>query len=330
MYVGKWKQRARYRETQEKVLEALAAAYGKTDYLDQILKEITDEMWDELRPELQMILEKYLEDPHMKIDISRYPAIQMALVEAERKQHWRLLEYFWIGYNVITDSLIETYQQSSRDAYALMELLPLWERESPTMSEVARAAQGGAANETYKIQVDIGRQVTAEVRITDTYIKSDILPIPWCSDGKVYSHRLYGHIANFQSKLDYVLREGITKGRGMEWMTDAWRKLVGATAYDAARLLKTETMAMYNRGLKDSYLEMGVEYVEIVGDAECGGICLDYVDGDPVPLAEADINVELPPYHPNCACSFVVYEEIKQVDLEDENLENESEGQLEE
>jgi hypothetical protein len=110
MNVSKRKQLARYRETQEKVLEALAEAYGKTDYLYKVLKEITDEMWDELRPELQMILEKYLEDPHMKIDISKYPAIRLALVEAERKQHWRLLEYFWIGYNVITESLAETYK----------------------------------------------------------------------------------------------------------------------------------------------------------------------------------------------------------------------------
>jgi len=47
------------------VLAALAKAYVRTDDLYSILKEITDEMWDELRPELQMILEKYLEDPHM-------------------------------------------------------------------------------------------------------------------------------------------------------------------------------------------------------------------------------------------------------------------------
>ena len=74
---------------------------------------------------------------------------------------------------------------------------------------------------------------------------------------------------------------------------------------------------MYNRGLKDSYLEMGVEYVEIVGDAECGGICLDYVDGDPIRLEEAEINDDLPPYHPNCACSFVVWEEENPENLED-------------
>ena len=41
------------------------------------------------------------------------------------------------------------------------------------------------------------------------------------------------------------------------------------------------------------------------------GICLDYVDGEPIRLEDAEINVELPPYHPNCACSFVSWEEIE-------------------
>ena len=298
------KHQARYRKTQEMVLAELARVYGRTRYLDGVLKELTDEMWEEIEPELEEILDEYLDGQDVSIDLSRYPAIRYTLQEIERKQHWRLMEYYWIGYKVITESLAHTYRNSSKDAYAIVNQIPMWERKT----------------------IDAGIRQKAEVRITDTYITSSVLPIPWCQDGKVYSQRLYGHVANFQRKLEYVLSEGITKGRGMEWMNWAWRKLVGSSAYDTARLIKTETMAMYNRGLKDSYLEMGVEYVEIVGDAECGGICLDYVDGDPIRLDDASINVELPPYHPNCACSFVSYEEVQEV----ENLEDQSEGQEEE
>ena len=100
-------------------------------------------------------------------------------------------------------------------------------------------------------------------------------------------------------------------------------KLTGSTAYDTARLLKTETMAMWSMATKSSLLEMGIEFVEIVGDAECGGICLDYV-GEAVPLREAEIGDLLPPYHPNCACSFVEYvesanaDESEEYDIEDE------------
>jgi hypothetical protein len=49
--------------------------------------------------------------------------------------------------------------------------------------------------------------------------------------------------------------------------------------------------------------------VEIIGDAACGGICTEYV-GEAIPLRDAMIGDELPPYHPNCACSFCAYTEF--------------------
>lgn len=276
---------------QRQVLSALADAYKRTADLYKVLEEIMDEMWEQLEPELQTIIEKYLRDPYTgdirKIDLSKYPAIEYAIKEAQMREVWRITERQWIAYNVITESLTETYQKASKDVYIILQRTPMWKdnTQPPHL------------------------QAKAEVRITDTYITSQVLPIPWCSDGKTYSQRLYEHTANFQKKLDFVLREGLTNGKGMEWMQWAWRQLTNATAYDTARLIKTETMAFYNKGLLDTYLEAGVEYVEIVGDAECGGICLDYVDEGPIRLEGAQINVELPPYHPNCACSFVEWEE---------------------
>jgi hypothetical protein len=62
------------------------------------------------------------------------------------------------------------------------------------------------------------KSMNVVVQTTDTYIKENVLKIPWCQDGKTYSERLYSNVANFHSKLAYVLEEGITNGRGMEWM----------------------------------------------------------------------------------------------------------------
>ena len=155
------------------------------------------------------------------------------------------------------------------------------------------------------------------VQVRDTHIYEHAVKVPWCQDGKTYSDRLYGHVANFQSKLQFVLEEGINQGRGMDWMKEAWQKLTGSTAYATSRLLKTETMAMWSLATKEAYIEMGVEYVEIVGDAMCGGICLDYVDSEPIRLADAQVGDMLPPYHPNCACSYVAYEEIEMVPIEE-------------
>lgn len=94
----------------------------------------------------------------------------------------------------------------------------------------------------------------------------------------------------------------------MDWMIESWRKLTKSAAYETARLLRTETMAMWSLATKKSLLSFGVEYVKIVGSAKCGKICVDHV-GEAIPLAEARLGHMLPPYHPNCACSFVKYVE---------------------
>lgn len=278
---------SRYELTQELVLEELHRVYEEIEELYDILLEISDEIWEELGEDADEIIEEYLSEYNDRVKSSQRNAARMAIDIAESKQDDRITTYFALCGTMLSQSLVKTYQRASRDAYKIMDKVPAWRNP----------------------KLDVVERYTAKVRITDTYITSNVLPIPWCKDGKTYSARLYSHVANFEKKLRFVLDEGINKGKGMAWMQQAWRKLVHATAYDTARLLKTETMAMYNRALKDSYLEMGVEYVEIVGDAECGGICLDYVDGDPIRLDEAEINDELPPYHPNCACSFMVYEE---------------------
>lgn len=268
--------------TIELVLSLLAQAYADEDKLDKILAQLSEEVFKELAKEIKRLERDGKIDLKKKIDLNNNPAILTALKQIERDQLRKFTDYIWIGNQVIEESLIRSYQRTLNTTYQMFDYkLP--------------------SNGAVSIQSYLGNR--------DGYVKENILKVPWCQDGKVYSERLYGHIRDFQEKLAYVLEEGIAKGKGMDWMMKAWRKLTGATAYDTARLLKTETMAMWSRATKDAYLEMGIEYVVMVGDAECGGICLDYVDNEPIPLADAEIGDMLPPYHPNCACSYVAWEE---------------------
>lgn len=283
--------------TVELVLSLLADAYADEDKLDKILKELSEEVFAELAKEIQRLADDGKINLDKKIDLYNNPALLTALKRIEAEQLKRLTEYYWIGSQVIGESLVRSYKTTLETTYAMFNYTKGLDPHN--------LSSGPKSYDVY-------------VQTTDTYIYDKVLNIPWCQDGKVYSQRLYSHISQFQQKLSYVLEEGISKGKGMEWMVEAWRKLTGSTAYDTARLLKTETMAMWSRATKDAYLEMGIEYVEIVGDAECGGICLDYVDGQPIPLAEAEIGDLLPPYHPNCACSFVVYEELMPKELGEE------------
>lgn len=270
--------------TVELVLTLLAEAYKDEGKLDKLLAKLSEEVIQDLKEALEDLIKRGKLDLDAKINLANHPDLYRALKEIEREKLNKLTEYYWIGAQVIGESMTRSYKETMLQTYVI------YNRPVPDL--------------------------TTKVQIRDTYITEKVLPIPWCQDGKLYSERLYGHVANFKDKLAFVLEEGIQKGKGLEWMEKAWRKLTGATAYDIARLLKTETMAMWSVATKSTLLEIGVEYVEIVGDAECGGICLDYV-GEAIPLREAEIGDLLPPYHPNCACSFVEYTEIIEVPVDE-------------
>jgi hypothetical protein len=65
---------------------------------------------------------------------------------------------------------------------------------------------------------------------------------------------------------------------------------------------------MWAEATKEAYLDMGIEYVEIINPEPCDEVCSDYV-GEIIPLAEAELGDELPPYHPNCVCDFHAWRE---------------------
>ena len=283
--------------TLELVLSLLAAAYEDEAYLDRVLYKMSEEVFAELKKEIEKLAKDGKIDLEQKINLSNNPAILAALKRIEQEQLRKFTDYIWMGAQVIGESMKRTYTDTLAATYQMFNYTKAIDPHN--------LATGP-------------KSLNAAIQVTDTYITEKVLNIPWCQDGKVYSQRLYGHVAQFQQKLAYVLEEGISKGKGMDWMMESWRKLTGSTAYDTARLLKTETMAMWSTATKSAYLEMGIEYVEIVGDAECGGICLDYVNGNPIPLAEAEIGDLLPPYHPNCARSFVAWEEAVPVELLEE------------
>lgn len=141
--------------------------------------------------------------------------------------------------------------------------------------------------------------------------KKEIVIQSWCEDHKTFLDRIKANTKDMDEKLRYVIVEGIKNGWSMEKMAETFRTITGVAAYKAARLVRTETMAVYSKATKETFLENGIEYVEIIGDAACGGICLDYV-GEAIPLREAEIGDDLPPYHPNCACSFCAYTEFNE------------------
>ena len=264
------------------LLSLLEKSYQDEVKMDHALEQVSEEVQREYKKLVKDLKKDGKIQMDKEVPIRNYPHIYEEVKKVEKREWDNLMERAWIWMMASTE---EAMKRSYKDTYIFTVQL-----FSPSLPP--------------------GRQVdlTNNIKITDTYITERVLKIPWCQDGKTYSQRLYGNVANFQSKLNFVLEEGIVKGKGMEWMQQAWRKLTHSSASATARLLKTETVAMWSKATKEAYLDMGIEYVEIIGDAVCGEICTDYV-GEILELREAELGDELPPYHPNCACSYIAFED---------------------
>ena len=277
------------------ILELLADAYKSEAELDRYLASLSEEVFAEVIKELQELEKDGKIRLDEKIRLRDHPGLFAIVKDIEQREWRKFVDWAWMGEQVLRESMLHTYSTTLDLTYAMF------------------------AKELWRPGLHPPAITYPTVQIRDTYIINNHIEIPWCQDGKIYSERLYGHVANFQAKLSFVLEEGIEKGKGYDWMIKSWRKLTGSTAYDAARLIKTETMAMWSEATKEAYLGMGIQYVEIVNPEPCSEVCSDYV-GEVIPLAEAELGDELPPYHPNCMCEyFAFYGEPEEQTLDQED-----------
>ena len=77
-----------------------------------------------------------------------------------------------------------------------------------------------------------------------------------------------------------------------------------------ARLVHTETAALQNKAALDAYKELGVDKVRILGtlDSVTCSLC-GSMDGMILPRTQLEQGVTEPPFHPNCRCTTVPYDE---------------------
>lgn len=137
-----------------------------------------------------------------------------------------------------------------------------------------------------------------------------ILQRPWADDGKAFSSRLWGTQNQLINVIQSELVRGIISGRDTGAIGTAVAQRMGAARYAGVRLIQTEATRLIVEADKDTFAEMGVEQVEIVGTLDrntcdsCGSL-----DGQVMKRTEARAGSTAPPFHPNCRCIIVPYDE---------------------
>lgn len=292
----------RYKKpTWDLILEVLEDAYDEEEILDHELEGLFDDIYEDLLTEIEELAKAEEFRNKNKNALYDTPNIKRAVDGLVNTATAAFLAFIITANGRIGNSMVRTYQTTALKTYSMF---------SPTIGQY----------QTKISQLHMPSQSQIKVQIRDTNIWDHNIKVPWCSDGKTYSDRLWGKVSRFQDKLNYVLTTGVKKGAlsadpvqkagAMKWMNWAFKKLSHGTAYEVARLIQTETMAMWSEATKESYLMMGIEYIEIINDSPCEEVCTDLV-GEVIPLQDAELGNELPPYHPNCKCEYIAWTEYE-------------------
>ncbi len=161
---------------------------------------------------------------------------------------------------------------------------------------------------TYEIQRARGEFNPLAVLPEDRVQK--VLQRPWADDGKAFSTRLWGTQNQLINTIQSELVRGIISGRDTGAIGTAAAQRMGAARYAGVRLIQTEATRLIVEADKDTFAEMGIEQVEIIGTLDrntcdsCGSL-----DGHVMKRTDARAGSTAPPFHPNCRCCIVPYDE---------------------
>lgn len=132
--------------------------------------------------------------------------------------------------------------------------------------------------------------------------------------GKNYSRRIWN---NTQEVADSVKKEmliGLMTGKTEREMSETITERFAVGAYQARRLIRTESAFVSNMADLEAYREAGVESVRFcaVHDLRTSAICQRH-DRKVVPISKAVAGVNIPPMHPHCRSTIepVIDEEIE-------------------
>ena len=159
-------------------------------------------------------------------------------------------------------------------------------------------------------EIQKGYGVGASFSRLDTKLIDKVLSQPWAQDGSNFSSRVWSNKEELVRKLKTDFSQSLIRGESRDKIISRLSKDLEQDRKKTARLVHTETAALQNKAALDAYKELGVDKVRILGtlDSVTCSLC-GSMDGMILPRTQLEQGVTEPPFHPNCRCTTVPYDE---------------------
>ena len=124
--------------------------------------------------------------------------------------------------------------------------------------------------------------------------------------GEHFSERIWNNKKLLIQQLDKIIIDGIALGVGRKELNKMLLKKFDTVYYCADRIVRTESMFIYNRAHYDYYSKAGIRQYEFLAeiDNRTSTKCKDH-NRKVYYLAEAQVGLNYPPLHPNCRSTVI-------------------------
>lgn len=137
----------------------------------------------------------------------------------------------------------------------------------------------------------------------DTARINKVLSKPWADDGRDFSKRIWNNRTKLVNELHTGLTQALIRGEPVEKLAKRLSERFDVSKNRAVALVQTESAYFANAAQQDSFKEIGVDKLEIVGTLD-GRTCstCGAMDGKVIDGSDAKPGITTPPYHTRCRC----------------------------
>lgn len=296
--------------------EWIAARNRKTDKLSEDLENAFLRASDDLQKEIASWVEKYadaegitLADARKRLSAGELQRLKMNLEEFTKLAKDNA-DGRWEKELTSASASVHVTRLQALELQMKNIVRKLYAGQESAMSDfLAGLYADEREHMTYEIQRAKGKFDSLAALPEDRVQK--ILQRPWADDGQAFSERLWGTQNKLINTIQSELVRGIISGRDTGAIGTAVAQRMGAARYAGVRLIQTEATRLIVEADKDTFAEMGIEQVEIIGTLDrntcdsCGSL-----DGRVMKRTEAKAGSTAPPFHPNCRCIIVPYDDF--------------------
>lgn len=125
-------------------------------------------------------------------------------------------------------------------------------------------------------------------------------------NGEHFSSRVWANKSLLVEQLDKVIMDGIALGVSRKKMNQMMLKRLDVAYYCSDRVVRTESMFIYNRAHLDYYQKAGLTQYEFLAtdDSRTSKKCREK-NGNVYLLSEAEVGYNYPPLHPHCRSTVI-------------------------